>query len=449
MFNQISRFFNSRRKKSSSKQHSDTDTSTPTSPLSPRSVLSEEEDGQKTPTSSRKDCEPSFFCYAVTRAGEEHGECISQSSNCSTPSMVSLLTCDAHFPFADSNNSGGSSVRQVSGHRISTASTERKSGNMTPTNLDIATTPFPDSISELGFAESLIEDINLRLQSSIEQEGSKQDKAVNHTTLSTLKIPLSKESAPTSSKLSSVSVTLNKSSVIGDQRHSSSIRERNLGTPSSSLRLIAIQPENEKRLDTSREYSGTEKIAWSPSCEQEPKPKDNFTVAIHKAIWVETHLGEEELEKHEGGQLKDVMKEIEEGPRAVSPPMLAVPVTVNPEDGIKTQSTIVNSSVPSETLSPCDSLSPSGTVQEFQTISQQADRQDTASQSKPSSLCEKHRSRELRVTRKTVNLPSKHKVLAQMVCVTQQQNLNGREPARQEDGGDITANTTDTTEVKL
>ncbi|AWP16938.1 putative absent in melanoma 1 protein [Scophthalmus maximus] len=154
---------------------------------------------------------------------------------------------------------------------------------------------------------------------------------------------------------------------------------------------------------------------------------------------METHLGEE----WEGEKEGDVMEEGEEGFRADSPPVLAIPVTVIPEDD----------SAPSETLppsgsSPVTAISLVLTAGEGQTNLPQSEEPETGTDSQKSPPREKRRSRESRVTRKTVNLPSKHKVFAHKVYVSPEPGLEGSGPAGEEHSGDSTSKISDPTEIK-
>ncbi|XP_051252202.1 uncharacterized protein crybg1a isoform X1 [Dicentrarchus labrax] len=468
VFDRLSNFFSSKRKKSSSRRHSEasSDASSPTSPLSPRLPQSQQEDGLKTPTPSRKDSELTSPQYAESRTGAP--ETLSQSSSPSTSSMISLMTNDADVPFADSNSSGRSSVREVPVCRVSTDSGERNSGNVTPTTVDPAATVClsADLNSELGFAESVVEEVSRRLHVSLEEsihnttEGSREDNAVNQTALSTFKIPLSVAAeGPKSPNLTSISLASKKASVkIGEKGHSTSLRGITLGSQSSTSQLIRTRQEDGDSPVISRENSGAKRrgqiFSWdsvtagcSPSPEKEQVPRGDSPVQLHKAIWVETHLGEEEEGEWEEGKEKDVMKEGEEGFRADSPPVLAIPVTVIPEDDPVTQGAADSPSSPSETLPssgslPESALSLAPTALESQTNVPQPEEPDTGTQSR------KRRPRELRVTRKTVNLPSKNKVFAQKVYVSPEPSLDGNEPAGEENSSDSTLKTSDTTEVK-
>ncbi|XP_038584262.1 uncharacterized protein crybg1a isoform X3 [Micropterus salmoides] len=472
MFDRLSNFFNSKRKKSSSsRKHTDTlaDATSPSSPLSPCSPQSQKDDGLKTPTPSRKDSELTGPRYAESERGAGCGDTVSHSSSPSASSIASLLTEGAEFPFADSNSSGRSSVREV---RVCG---EMNSGNVTPTALDLATTaphPSADLSSELSFAESVVEEVSKRLQVSLEEstlkttEGSSEDNAVNQTTLSTFETPLSKAAeSPKSPNLTSISIgSKNMSVKVGEKGHRTAIRGINLGSQSSTSHLITTQREDGDSPDIARENSGARRRArifscetvappCSPAAEKEQVPRGDSPVQLHKAIWVETHLGEEEEWEREGEGEKDIMKEEEEGLRADSPPVLAIPVTVIPEDESVAQGTADSPSTPSETLlssgsfpEPAISLAP--TTGEFQTTFPKPEEADTGTHSKQSSLQEKRRSREIRVTRKTVNLPSKHKVFAQKVYVSPEPSLDGNEPTVEEYSRDSVSKTSETTEVK-
>ncbi|XP_076604795.1 uncharacterized protein crybg1a [Chaetodon auriga] len=473
VLHRLSNFFNSRRKKSNSRQHSDAPThaSTPTSPLSSCSLQSQGEDGLKTPTTTRKDNELTVPHYAETRAVTECGETLSQSSNCSGSSMASMLTPEAELPFADSNSSGHSSVRQVHVCRVSTASSERNSGNLTPTTSDLATTihPSADCSSEPGFAESVVEEVSKRLQVSLEEsnlkntEDTSEDNAVNQTTLSAFQVLLSKTAeAPELPNQISISLA-SKTTSVKDKGHSTVLRRITFGSHLSASHLIKTQQEDEDSPDISWEHSGAKKraqvfswetaaAAWGPSSEKEQISRGDSPVQLHKAIWVETTLGQEEEGEREGQKENCVMKEWEEGFRADSPPVLAIPVTVIPEDDSVTQGTANNPSTCSETLpssSPESAIAFVLSAGEIQTTSLRPDGPDTGRCSKQSSLQEKHKSREVRVTRKTVNLPSKHKVFIQKVHVNLEPSLDGNKSDGEEYSRDSASETSDTTQTKV
>nr|XP_033499190.1 microtubule-associated protein futsch isoform X1 [Epinephelus lanceolatus] len=465
VLSRLSNFLRSKKKKNSSKHHSDS--LSPTSPLSPSSPQSQQEDGPRTPTPSRRDSELMGPNYGgSSRMGAELDDRLSQNSSPSASSVVSLLTDGAELPFADSNSSGRSSVREVHVCRVSTASSERNSGNVTPTPLDPASTTqaSADSSPERGFAESVVKEVSKRLHVSLEEdiqkntEGSREDVAVNQTTQLTLNTPISKAAeAPKSPNLTSISLATKKSSVkVGEKGHSTALSGITLHPQSPTSHHITTEQEDSP--DTARENKRRGQLfSWStvatalgPSPEIEPT--DDSPIHLHKAIWVETHLGPEEEGEREGEE--DIMKQGEEGFRADSPPVLAIPVTVIPEDDSLPQCTTdKRPSTPPETVPSSSSLPESATslaptTGEFQTTSPQPEEPDTGTDSKQGSLKEKRRSREVRVTRKTVNLPSKHKVFAHKVYVSPEPSLDESEAAEEELSRDSTTKTSDTTEVK-
>ncbi|XP_078132947.1 uncharacterized protein crybg1a isoform X1 [Sander vitreus] len=469
VFDRLSNFFNHRRRKSSSRRHSEaSDSTSPTSPLSPHSLQSLQEDGPKTPTPSRKDSQLTGFSYGEDRTGAEYADTLSSSP--STLSVASLLTDGAELPFADSNSSGRSSVREVHVCRVSTASGGSNSGNVTPTTLDLATTTHPsaDSSSTLGFAESVVEKVSKRLQVSLDEnvlkntERYSEDNAVGRTTLLALNTPLSKAAeTPKSPNLTSISLASNKRSVkVGEKGHRTVLRGITLGSQSSTSHLISTQQGDENSPDIVRENKRRGQVfSWdtaaeefSASPEEEQVPRGASPVQLHKAIWVETYLGAEEEEEWEGKKEKDIIQRGEEGFRADSPPVLAIPVTVIAEDDSIPQCAAERrASTPSETLTSSGSLPESAiylapTTGEFQTTLPQPEEPDTGIGSKQSSQKEKRRSREIRVTRKTVNLPSKHKVFAHKVYVSPEPSLDGNESAGEKLGG---VSTSETTERKL
>uniref|UniRef100_A0A3P8S1L7 Crystallin beta-gamma domain containing 1a n=1 Tax=Amphiprion percula TaxID=161767 RepID=A0A3P8S1L7_AMPPE len=478
VFDRISNFFRSGRKKSSSsRQPSDSSASSPASPLSPRSSQSHEEDGLKTPTPSRKDGELTGPHGAVpgSRLRAEHGDSLSQSSSPSASSMASVVTKEAELPFADSDSSGRSSVREVHVCTISTGCSDRNSGNVAAAALHLPSTtePAADSHSELGFTESVVEEVSKRLQVHLEEsigkktERSGEDDMVTPTTLSSLQIPVSKTAeAPKSPNLTSISLASKTTVVkIGGNGHSTALTGITLGSHSSTSHIITTQ-QLEKSLDTERESTRARTSAQistvsgettvtvrSPSPEREPAPRGDSPIQLHKAIWVETHLGEEEEGEREGEKEKDIMNQGEEGLRADSPPVLAIPVTVIPEDDSESPTAADGPAAPSHIL-PTGGISPeaatslASTTREFQITSPQSAEPDTSTDSKQSSLEEKHRPREIRVTRKTVTLPSKHKVFAQKVYISPEPSVEEDDLVGEECSGDSTSkiqNTTDAT----
>ncbi|XP_037342345.2 uncharacterized protein crybg1a isoform X2 [Pungitius pungitius] len=418
MLDRLSHFFSSKRKKSSSSRHpseASSDVSSPTG--SPQSL--QEEDGHKTPTASRKG--------ALSRSSSL------SSSSLSGSSVVFLPTDGAELPFANSDSSGRSSVREVHVCRVSTA------GDVTPTSPDAAATHQPSP--ELGFTESVVEAVSKRLLN----EGVREDKeGSDKDARSTFNISLSKVAeGPTSPNLTSISLASKTSSVkVGEKGHSTTLRGITLGSQSSPSHLPNTQKEGGAP-DAARENKRRGRLFTSNSTtESEPAPRGGSPTQLHKAIWVETHLGPEEEGEGEGEG--DVTKQEEQDFRADSPPVLAIPVTVIPEDDL-----FPEASAPSESSGslPESARSSEAAAGQFQPAPPQPGEPEADTGSKP--LSEKHGSREVRVTRKTVNLPSKHKVFAEKVHVTPETGLDGIEPAEEEPSRDLSTKTTGTAGGKV
>ncbi|XP_047466880.1 beta/gamma crystallin domain-containing protein 1-like isoform X2 [Mugil cephalus] len=458
MFDRISNFFTSKRRKSSSRQQSDASTcpSSPTSPLSPCSPPSEDlDDEPKTPTNCRKASEltGSHCADWGNSPGAEHGG--SQTSSASSISRASLVTDEAMIPFADSDSSGRSSVREVHVCRISTASGERNSGNVTSTTKDLTSTAHPsgDLSSEISFSQSVVEEVNKKLHFTLDEsiqqktETSGEDNVFSPTTMLSVKSPLSSAvESPKSANLTSISLASKKASVkVGDMGHSTAIRGITLGSQSRTSRTITLLHDKNSpsveggssgakataQISSHSPSGGTVKTEWSASPQREKLPSCDSPIQLHKAIWVETHLGEEEDWEREGEKEKDIMKQ-EEGLRADSPPFLAVPVIVIPEDDSGTEGTGVRPSTPSGTLQlsgslPKSAISLTPTTGEFEINSVQTEEPGTGTgkDSKKNSHQEKRRPRDSHVTRKTVNLPSKHK--AKKVFIGSDHSLEGDE----------------------
>uniref|UniRef100_UPI003AAB7EE3 uncharacterized protein n=1 Tax=Centroberyx gerrardi TaxID=166262 RepID=UPI003AAB7EE3 len=302
VFDRISSFFNTKRKRSQSRQLSDasndgSSASSPASPLSPRSPQAPEEDGLKTPTPSRKDSE------ATGPEVPEHGSSPS-------PSATSLLTDEGVLPFADSDSSGRGSVREVHVCRVSTASGERNSGNVTPTPSDLAASaasayPNADFSSEPGLTESVVVEVSKRLQVHLEEtimknaEGSSGDLTVGHTTLRSFEIALSKKSeAPKSPNLTSISFESKKTSlksggtlgVTLDTGSRSSSTSDPIEPPQDAGDSLDMERRNSgARGRAQRSTSGpseeTATTAGRPSPERAEAPRSASPVQLHKAIW--------------------------------------------------------------------------------------------------------------------------------------------------------------------
>lgn len=454
MLDRISSFFGSKKKKSSSRQHSDA--------ASPTSPLSQHEDGLKAPSPSGKDGEQ-------TDEFQTGAERLSQSSSPSASSSASLPSDDADLPFADSNSSGRSSVREVTVCRVSTAKGERNSGNVTPTTLDLAAAanPSADMSSELSFSESVVEEVSKRLQASLENiipnnpEGSSEDSTVSPNTMTSFKIPLSISSpaeAPKSPNLTSISLASKKTFVkVGETGHSTAIMGVRLRPQLSTAQMkedegsLGVERENSRAKRKARIFSGeTATAAEGPFPEREELPSGDSPV-LHKAIWVETYLGEEEEGEREGEKERDIMKQEEEDFRADSPPVLAIPVRVIPEDDSAAQGA-THSPSSLETLAvsgslPESTISLAATTGELQTTSQPPEQADTSADTKQSPLEEKDEHREIRVTRKTVNLPSKQRVFAQKANI-HSGSLDRNESPGEEYSADLVLAISDTAEVK-
>lgn len=381
MLNRISHFFSARRKKSSTKRHSDSD-SVPSPPLSPRSLQSEEEDELKTPTPSRKDSSIALPHSANTTTEPEQLETISQSSGESTSSIVSLVRCN-----------------------------DEDSRNVTPQRLDLAVTPRADPDSEQG-SEARVQ--NKCLQSSVDQsstEGSKDDKTVNQEALPESKIPLSEigatQTVPKSHRSSDASVS-NNSWNAGENQDT--LNQRGTVSPSSALDLT---PQAIKKCpDTQREDVGDNNRDFSPSCEQEQTPATTCPFCPHrltKAIQVETNPGEKETEKEKEDNVEAMTKGCQAGLQPDMLLVLALPAAVIPEDSDAQNTT----DTPPNTLSAVECLQQAGTSQDSKTSSSKRNGPRTSNESRPSTRQEKHTSGGVCVTRKTVNLPSKRKVLLQ------------------------------------
>lgn len=412
MFGRISNFF---RKKSSNRHPSSTsDSSFPASPLSPHSNQSRLEDGLNTSVSSVSD-----------DGRVEHGDTLSQSSSLSASSRASLLTVEADMPFADSNSSGRSSVREL--NVIMAPATTDPTSNIQPE-------PDPGSRPEVGFAESVVEEVSKRLQVNLEQrilkrpESSSEDEVISPTTLTSLQIPVSNTAkSPKSPNLTSICLASKKASVkVGEKVHSTALRGITLGKQEEKppdTRENSVGPRTSTRISTS---------SLSDESETTRGEKSKSPVRTHRAIWVETHLGEEEVEWEKE---RDVIKKEEEGFRADSPPLLAIPVTVIPEDDSEAEGAAESPPTPSETPSSGGSLPDSPTAGELQTATEQPDSNQSSHQ-----VQERHKPRATRVTRRTVNLPPNNKASAQKVHISP-------EPTADDDEGS-TSKSSNITEAK-
>lgn len=385
---------------SSSRHNSETDAGSPGCPASP-----------KTPSLSQKDRELPAGQHAGNRAKETG---LDRASSPGGSSETSVHASDADLPFADSDSSGRSSVRALHVCKRSSANSENNSGAATPTVEDFIADLQPVSSPEPDFAESLVLEVSKRLQARMAEE------PLDALGLGA-RMPLSEaKGAPVSSNFTTYKTSMK----VGENRRSTAVTEIRLGSRSRPIRT-----EHEEEV-SSRENSAAE--GRVPACppetsdlgggclaEKEHLPRDDSPVHLHKAIWVETHLGEEEEEAAE----EERQGSRGEGSRADSPPVRAVAVTVIPDDDSPAASSAHGPSTPAGALP----ATPTSSV-----ASPAASRISPSPEGSDASRHSKHRSKEGRVTRKTVNLPSKNKVFAHKVYV--EPSSDGEEP-----NGDLTS----------
>ncbi|XP_061553391.1 uncharacterized protein LOC133413265 isoform X2 [Phycodurus eques] len=446
VLDRLSHFFNPKKRKSRGNQTSDSSVNascpgSPSPPLSPHSPLLKQEGGSKTPTPSRKDDKSK---ETELRGGVESGNNLSESSSRSASSVVSLLSDEADIPFADSNSSGCSSVKEVPVCRVSTAGSKKNSGNVTPTALDFATATLPcsDTKSEVGFAESVVEEISKRLQMDLEDITEKKAEGLTKggddspTNVPTLQIPFPNNATlPKSPNLTSISLVTAKTSVkVGKSVHSTTLKGITLGSKLPGTHSFSTQHEGP--LDVGRENS-----AQSHSQERDQVPAGESPTQLFKAILVDTHLGEEERIGWEDMR-EDRKEEREEDVIPLSPPVLAIPVTVFPEDESVTQET-------TGTTSSLAELSSAPTLLDLKTTLRQAEEPDTGTESKKHPLKKKQGSKETCVTRKTVNLPSKPKDVSHEVHVSPELSLEKKNQVGEEDSTDSASTTSEQTKKNL
>ncbi|KAM9354332.1 uncharacterized protein crybg1a [Pholidichthys leucotaenia] len=356
VFDRFSSLF--KRKKSSSssssRHPSDADAS---SPLSPRSPQNQPEDRPRT-NSER------------TGPVSECTDSLSQSSSPSASSVISLTSADEDLPFADS--SGSSSVRDLRAIISPTA---------TAVNPPVTR---PAVSSEQGFTDSVVEEVSKRLQVNLEEKvqlkSPGEDGVVSPTTLMSLQSS-GKPTSPRSPNLTSICLGSKRALVkVGENVHS------------TALRGITLSPQSSITTQNS--------VDVEPQTSPVPQPQGHSPIRLHKAIWVETHLGGEEVVERE-------KLEEEEGLRADSPPFLAISVTVIPEDDSEAE----QSTPPPDPGGPPESS--------VSLVASSAGSTTAPEEPAQSSLRvqEERGPRRVRVTRKTVNLPSKSRVLAHRVDV--------------------------------
>lgn len=299
----------------------------------------------------------------------------------STPTP-SRKECDISVPpLACADPERFETLSQSSGHStssvVSIVTCNEDSTNITPRTLELDIASCLDSNTRKGFPESGAQE--KCQQSSVGQsstEGSTEDTTVSQTALSEAKVPLSEVTAtPAAPKSPAWNASASKNTAnSGD-------------TPGSNC-------------------------------------PPQFPPQLQKELRMETYLRGKDKDREEGDNLKSVAKDWREGLQEDMPLVLAIPVTVISEDS-DSQST-------TDSLSSMESLQQPGSSQDSHASSLQASGSSTRDESKPSTLQEKHTSAQVCVTRKTVNLPSKHKVTPQKVRGNQVQSLAREKPAKQE-----------------
>ncbi|XP_061751648.1 mucin-17 isoform X2 [Nerophis ophidion] len=429
----LSHFFSPKKRKSKGSQTSDPAVNascpeSPTSPFSPHLAPLAQEDGLKTPTPSRKNERPT----ETDLAGMEHGDTFSQTSSPSVSSGASSLTAEGDVSFVGSFSSGQSSVREVFMCRVSPTGSERNSGNVTPTTLDFASTPFPcaDSSSEVGFADSVVEEVSKRLQMNLEELTVKKADGLS-VTLTSLPTLETKDAAPKSPNLKSISLGTNKTSVIfGEKGPSMTLKGITLGSQSSTSQLIPTQQEGPRDAES-------DNSAKSPSLEKDQIPIS--PAQLYKAILVEIYLEEGERKEKEEMNQGGRTTEGEEIFIPLSPPVLAIPVTVFPEDeSVTEEDTNSPTPSPSQTLLPISSLPEvsMSTTRDLQATLRPPDEPDPGIDSNKHPFQGKQRSKGACFTRKTVNLPSKPKDVAHEAPVSLKLNLVVNEHVGEDSGTD-------------
>ncbi|MED6264534.1 hypothetical protein CHARACLAT_015941 [Characodon lateralis] len=414
------------KKKSTSSRHqsnTSTNSSLPASPISPRLFESHLEDGLKHLTNSLMGSHDSS-----PRAG-----CDDSLSQSSSPSVASLIGDDPDLPFADSSSCGRSSVRELNVSRVSTVGVQKNSKNVTPTNAELPSATFPNSDTDLGFAKSVVEEVSKRLQVNLDNniQSFSEENVVTPTTPMSVKTPISLTGdTPKSPNLTSISLGSKKTVVkVGEKGHSTALRGITLNSQSFTSYTITSQQEinaqdaqkgsSEVGISSCSQSEEIAAVVWSSPSEREQTARLDSPIQLHKAIWVETYLGDEQEAEGETG----VIEQEEEVFRLDSSPVLALPVTVVPEDEVVTQEE--SASLLSSSSLPESDITVAATWQQFQTNLMQPEELDTGMTPEPEPLQEKPR--EICVTRKTVSLPSKGKVFAKRVFIQSESSLEGDE----------------------
>ncbi|MEQ2310095.1 hypothetical protein AMECASPLE_005436, partial [Ameca splendens] len=423
-FNRIISLF--QKKKSTSSRHqsnTSTNSSLPASPISPRLFESHLEDGLKHLTNS-----PTGSHDSSPRAG-----CDDSLSQSSSPSVASLIGDDPDLPFADSSSCGRSSVRELNVSRVSTVGVQKNSKNVTPTNAELPSATCPNSDTDLGFAESVVEEVSKRLQVNLDNniQSFSEENVVTPTSPMSVETPISLTGdTPKSPNLTSISLGSKKTVVkVGEKGHSTALRGITLNSQSFTSYTVTSQQEinaqdaqkgsSEVGISSCSQSDEIAAVVWSSPSEREQTARGDSPIQLHKAIWVETYLGDEQEAEGE----TDVIEQEEEVFRLDSPPVLALPVTVVPEDEVIIQEE--SASLLSSSSLPESDITVAATWQQFQTSLMQPEEPDTGMIPEPEPLQEKPR--EIHVTRKTVSLPSKGKVFAKRVFIQSESSLEGDE----------------------
>lgn len=488
LIGRISKFINTHRKKSQSKQSGDGSSSTPSSPLSPHSPQSPlQEDWLRTPTAFRRD-------------GEVSGHSPALISTDLSSSRDTLAADDdgRDLPFADSDSSGRGSVRELQICRVGTGDTEVPgSGNATPTPGKWPSILDTASGGEPGFADSVVQEVSKRLQRHLEEAPNLKDRErSDRTQPQVVQVHVHSKSH----NLTSISVASKKTAlkkIVDDPRAALkevtpaplSLTSSNSGSPAPSLQV------HKAVLDVERTSSGSERTtpisvssrsrSGIPSGQTAPptgmrknsplgerEPGSVSPALIHKAIWVQAHLADDEEGERERGRGVEGER-LSRGSRAFradSPPLLAVHATVIPAEDLwsrgsgatDTTTTTHTPPHPSETAE-LHGMSPESKVS---MAADSAEAQTKASPSPPEILHVRldssksfargsvDRSGEPQhVTRRTVTLPGKF--FAKKVYVTQDSSEasepepepTGKDPEREKTSVNSTQTRVDTAEL--
>ncbi|XP_028981587.2 uncharacterized protein crybg1a isoform X2 [Esox lucius] len=347
VFNRIGSFFSSKRKKSQSKSFSAGSedgslqgSGSPASPHSPGSFFfphqPPEEDSQRTPTPTRREAEVVGGSEGARslRGNPSEGSVFSGSSSPSTSSQSSLFAVDTgHLPFADNDSSGRGSVKELQVSRVSRVEAEadgeadRNSGNLSSANL------FPSGAvrgPELSFTEDFEGEVNRKLQVHIEQttvkdrEGSEGSSPATRNNLSSFELSQSQFTTGATSPVTENKKTSLKTSVGGKVSYLVGVT---LGSQSRTPSSSDHQPEGEEGEDSPAMGKKHRRRALKSSSSSDIAPPNQTPASdspgtLHKALWVETDLGEEEWER--------------KGETANSLQALAIPVTVAPVEVTET-----------------------------------------------------------------------------------------------------------------